>query len=39
MEISASDEHQQVNGIDNVVHSSSFEVDDSSSLPSEKECK
>jgi hypothetical protein len=39
MEISASDEHQQANGIENVVYSDSFEIDDSSILPNEKKCK
>jgi hypothetical protein len=39
MEISASDEHQQPNGIDNEVYSSSFEIDDSSILPNETKCK
>jgi hypothetical protein len=39
MEIPAADEHQQANGIDNVIHSGSFEVDDSFCLPSEKTCK
>lgn len=38
-EISAPAEHQQANGIDNVVHSSTFEVDDSSILPSGNKCK
>ncbi|XP_023714575.1 ATP-binding cassette sub-family A member 3 isoform X4 [Cryptotermes secundus] len=37
-EISAPAEHQQTNGIDNVVHSSTFEVDDSSILPSGNKC-
>jgi hypothetical protein len=39
MEIAASDEHQQANGINNAVYSSSFEIDDSSILPNETKCK
>jgi hypothetical protein len=39
MEVSPSEEQQQVNGVDNVVYSGSFEIDDCSILPNETKRK
>jgi hypothetical protein len=39
VEVSPPDEQQQVNGIDNVVYSDSFVIDDCSTLPNETKCK